>query len=123
MGGRTGGRIFAAALTMVLATTASAARAQGAPGAGHIRQETRLYSFTYDWPAAAGAIAPLRAWLATDAQHQQRDIAAQAAEGAKDAQANHYPFNGYDRSTSWQVVTDLPGWLSLSGMAEEYTGG
>ena len=93
-----------------------------APGR-EIHVQNSAYEFTYSYPAAAGRIAALKAWLDKDAAKVQTDIAAQARDGRAEAKKDGFPFNGYDSSVTWQVVTDLPGWLSLSGMSEEYTGG
>ncbi|HZU64144.1 MAG TPA: DUF4163 domain-containing protein [Novosphingobium sp.] len=105
-----------------LALMAPPAQAASAP-AHKVEANTALYTFSYEYPQKAEAIAALRAWLDSDAARARREIAASAREGAADARQNGYPFNPYDASTSWQVVTDLPGWLSLSGMAADYTGG
>ena len=97
--------------------------AKPAPPGRAVEVKTPLYSFDYSYPAAAGRIPALKAWLEKDLASNRASIAASAREGQVDARKNGYPFNGYDASTVWQVVTDLPGWLSLSGMQEEYTGG
>src|ERR1700748_1271829 len=104
---------LAAACLLTVATAASAA-----PIAAPWRQihvKTADYDFTYSYPAAAGRIPALKAWLDKDASKQQTDIASSAGEGAADAKKDGRDFNGYDSSTDWQVVTELPGWLSLSG--------
>jgi hypothetical protein len=46
-----------------------------------------------------------------------------AKEGQKDAKENGYPFNPYSHSVEWQVVTDLPAWLSMSTLVGFYSGG
>jgi hypothetical protein len=88
-----------------------------------VEVHTPLYSFDYSYPAAAGRIPALKSWLDQDLAHNRISIASQARDGKAEAKGSQYPFNPYDSSTVWQVVTDLPGWLSLSGMQEEYTGG
>jgi hypothetical protein len=88
-----------------------------------VEVNTPLYSFDYRYPAAAGRIPALKAWLDRDLATRRANIIGQAREGQAEAKKSGYPYNSYDDSMGWQVVTDLPGWLSLSGMEESYTGG
>ncbi|MCL2660055.1 MAG: DUF3298 and DUF4163 domain-containing protein [Acidobacteriaceae bacterium] len=115
------------ALWTVVGVGLIAALAQGkitAPGR-EINVKTKLYSFSYSYPAAAGRIPALKEWLDKDAAKQQADIAKEAREAQADAKENDYSFPdvGYDSFTEWQVVTDLPDWLSLSGTTGDFTGG
>ncbi|WP_408589766.1 PdaC/SigV domain-containing protein [Novosphingobium sp.] len=82
-----------------------------------------LYQFDYAYPAAAAAIPALKARLDADLDKQQADLATQARDAQKDAKANDFPFHAWSRSADWQVVTELPGWLSLSTIRGEFTGG
>jgi len=100
-----------------------AAAAAIAPPGRQIEVKTKTYEFSYSYPAAAGRIPALKAWLDKDAAKQQADIAASARQGVAAAKDVGGSFNGYDSSTDWQVVTELPGWLSLSGTYGDYTGG
>lgn len=113
-------RLVLAAL-FLLAGGASAAEV-AAPGR-KIHVDTPVYEFTYSYPAAAGRIPALKARLDKDAAREQADIAKQAREGRDAAKANGFPFHKYDSFVEWKVVTELPGWLSLSGFSEDYTGG
>jgi len=94
-----------------------------APPGRAIHVQTSLYSFEYSYPAAAGRIPALKARLDRDAADQQVRIASEAREGRDQARKDGYDFNPYDSSATWAVVTELPGWLSLSGMSEQYEGG
>ncbi len=109
------------------ASSAAVAIATPTPPAKGSAHETRidnpLYSFTYSWPAAADAIPALKAWLAADEAKSRASIADQAKDGKADAARSGFDFNPYESSVSYAVVTDLPGWLSLSGMSEDYSGG
>lgn len=82
-----------------------------------------LYEFDYSYPAAAAAIPALKARLDADLDQQQAGLAAEARDARKDAKDNGFPFNPWSRSAEWQVVTDLPGWLSLSTLRGDYSGG
>ena len=88
-----------------------------------VSEENDLYQFAYSYPAQASAIPALKTLLDADMAAKKADLAKDAAEGRKDAKANGYPFNAYFHSTDWQVVTDLPGWFSLSSLVGFYTGG
>jgi hypothetical protein len=94
-----------------------------AASADEIHVKTDAYEFTYSYPAAAARIPALKARLDKAAARQQAEIAAQAREGRAAAKQNSFPFNPYNSSTGWQVVADLPAWLSLSGTSGDYTGG
>ena len=85
--------------------------------------ETETYSFDYAYPAEAGAIPALKAILDADlAKHKDR-LAKSAAEGKQMTRQNDYPFQPYSFGKGWEVVTDLPAWLSLSAGFSTYEGG
>lgn len=88
-----------------------------------VSEKNDLYEFDYSYPAAAAAIPALRDWLEADLARTRASLASDAKDGAQDAKASDYPFNAYTASSDWQVVTDLPGWLSLSTLVGSYTGG
>lgn len=120
----------AAAPTNAAASPAGPAAAPAVPAppeppatARKVSEQTDLYEFAYSYPAAAAAIAPLRDWLEADLAKARAGLAAEAKEGRADAKANAYPYNPYSASNEWKVVTDLPGWLSLSTLVGSYTGG
>lgn len=95
-----------------------------APGnARKVKETTGTYDFEYAYPAEAGAIPALRAWLDADLKKQRDELIAEARDGKDDAKANDFPFNGYSRGLTWSRVADLPAWLSLSGLTYEFTGG
>ncbi|MFC0588420.1 DUF4163 domain-containing protein [Novosphingobium aquiterrae] len=107
----------------VASASEAASSATSAGSAMAVSEKNDLYEFDYAWPAAAGGIPALKAWL-------EGDLAAQKAkliEGAKawqtETKKGGFPYHAYAHSTKWQVVTDLPGWLSLSAQRWEYTGG
>ena len=108
-------------------TPAQAAPAGTAParagGSRKVKETGPLYDFEYAYPAEAGAIPALKAWLDADLKKQREDLIAEAKDGKADAKTNDYPFNGYSSGLTWSRVADLPGWLSLSGLTYEFTGG
>ncbi len=116
------------------ATPAPAANASAAPAAPpvppapasaarKVSEKNDLSAFDYSYPAAAAAIPALRDWLEADLARTRAGLASDAAEARKDAKAEGFPFNAYTASSEWQVVADLPGWLSLSTLVGSYTGG
>ncbi len=97
------------------------AAAQGE--ARKIAQANETLDFEYSFPAQADAIPGLRALLEDRAKKEGAEFESSAVAGRKDAEASDYPFRAYGYSTDWQVVADLPGWLSLSATHWEFTGG
>ncbi|MEO0032485.1 MAG: hypothetical protein RIS94_2243, partial [Pseudomonadota bacterium] len=88
-----------------------------------VSESNDLYDFGYSYPAQAAAIPALKAWLDADLDKAKTQLVADAREGQKDAKDNGFPYHAYEASTDWQVVTDLPGWLSLSALVYNYSGG
>ncbi len=114
----------AASASAPAAGASAAAPAIAPAGAARaVKQSTALYEFDYAYPAAAGAIADLKRWLDSDLDAQKAKLAQAATKWQAEAKAEGIPYHPYANSTKWQVVTDLPGWLSLSAQIYEYTGG
>lgn len=88
-----------------------------------VKEDNDLYNFEYSYPAAAAAIPSLKAWLDADLDKQKAELIADARDGRSEAKKNDFPFNAYEAGWDWQVVTDLPGWLSLSTEVYSYSGG
>lgn len=116
-----------AAAPSTAASTAAAPVPQAAPApaatARAVSEKSELYEFDYHYPAEAAAIPALREWLEADLVKARADLAASAKDGRDEAKASDFPYNPYSASSEWQVVTDLPGWLSLSTLIGSYTGG
>ncbi len=79
--------------------------------------------FSYGWPAAAAAIAPLDEWLRGNMAHHRERMTKMAREGAADARKNGYPVRAYGYDQGWSVVADTPALLVLEAQGYEYTGG
>ena len=92
-------------------------------GARTVSEETDLFFFEYSYPQEAGAIPELAEWLDQLLDRRRQSLAADAAEGRERARSNGFPFNTYSSGTAWEVVADLPGWLSLSAALDSYRGG
>lgn len=106
------------------ASPVAAAPSPAAPAAARkVSEENDLYAFDYGYPAAAAAIPSLKAMLDADLDKQKAELVSSATKAKGDAEKNGFPFNPYSRGHDWQIVTDTPGWLSLSSMVSTYTGG
>ena len=111
-------------LIAVVALLATAAAPAPKPRSGGVDARTADYVFSYSWPAQVEAIPALRAHLAADQAERKRTLAGEAAEARRAAAADpDLRFVPYTLEVEWQVVTDLPGWLSLSQRNSHFEGG
>ena len=113
----------ASAVPVGLASPSAARVAAASASARTARESNASYTFTYAYPAPAAAIPALKDWLDADLAKSRKEVASEAHEAKQDAAANGYPFNPHSSETKWQVVADLPGWLSLSALTSGYSGG
>ena len=114
----------APASVMIMGIVLGLTAAAPASRPGHkVAAKTSLYEFSYAYPAAAAAIPAVRALLDRDAARAKATLVREARDGAADARQNKYPYRGYSADTTWQLVTNLPGWLSLSATNYTYSGG
>jgi len=111
------------AATVTAIAVAPTETATAAPQARKTEERTNSFEFDYSYPAEAAAIPALAAELEADLAKQRRELVAAAREGQVAAKESGFPFNPYSYSAGWSVVTELPGWLSLSAGASTYTGG
>lgn len=113
----------ATASANTVAPTAQATAAANAGAARSVAESSDLYEFDYAYPAAAGAIAGLRTWLDSDLARERSELASEARTGRDEAKAGGFPYRPFARGREWKVVTDLPGWLSLSAAVYSDGGG
>ncbi len=102
---------------------APSAAATIAPLARKTQERTSNFEFEYNYPVEAAAIPSLVAELEADMAKRRRELVEAAREGRLAAKENGFDFSPYNHSVNWTVVTDLPGWLSLTATANEFTGG
>lgn len=88
-----------------------------------VKEENKLYEFEFAYPAAAGAIPGLKSWLDSDVEKQRSELVANAREQQAESKKGDFPYRALGRWITWKVVTDLPGWLSLSADLGSYDGG
>lgn len=106
-------------------TASASASATTAPvgGARQVSEQTDLFLFAFSYPQAAGEVEPLARWLDARLDRERNRLAEVAVEGRAEASDNGFPFNTYSSETAWEVVADLPDWLSLSAELSTYEGG
>ena len=92
-------------------------------GARQISEETDTFLFEYSYPKEAGEVEELATWLDARLDRARQELANDARRGREQARSNGFPFNQYSSGTAWEVVADLPRWLSLSADLYSYQGG
>lgn len=105
---------------------ASATPTEGARqrnGARSVAEETDDYLFEYAYPSAAGNIDRLGDLLDTRLERVRGELAASSAEARRQARDDGFPYNKHSYQGTWSVVTELPGFLSLSHEFATYSGG
>lgn len=105
-----------------LGTDVETAR-QPAGGASSVAEANDVWDFAYSWPAAVGRIAPLRELFAERQKQALAGLKAEAIDARAAADAEGFPYHPYSLDVEWQVVADLPRWLSLSAEISTYEGG
>jgi hypothetical protein len=109
--------------------TARASASAAAAEAVQIKQSAEKdggdWEFAYSWPKAVSAQPELAKQLGAE---KDKTLAAERAEWEKQlselkGQGDCGGCRGRSFGKTWEVVADLPGWLSLSANFETYTGG
>ena len=116
-------RATPAASALPMASASAPAAAQPVGGARSVKIDNALYQFDYSYPAAAGAIPALRQQLDAELKKQRGELIAEANEAKAGAARDGFDYNPNSRYTEWKVVTETPGWLSLSSLVSAFTGG
>lgn len=94
-----------------------------ADGSFDLEEETDLYLFEYAWPATAGNIPELAELLDRRMQRAKDNLVGEATQARAEARDNGFPYNKHSYIADWEVVADLPAWLSLSVQVGTYSGG
>lgn len=79
--------------------------------------------FSYSWPAQANAIAPLDALLKARKDKVRAEVRADWQAAKTDCPPDSGACTNRSYEEDWQVVADLPDWLSLSSAIGTYSGG
>lgn len=105
-------------------TEATASATASSTKAVKVREETKLFLYEYAYPAQAAAIPALAAVLDARGAKARDEMIGEARElEAEEGDPGEFPVPQHSFEEEWQVVTDLPGWLSLSGFFSTYSGG
>ena len=92
-------------------------------GARSVAEETDDFLFEFSYPAEAGRIVELATLLDIQLEQRRQQLASESAEARREARDDGFPYNKHSYTAEWQVVADLPEWLSLSADIATYTGG
>ena len=92
-------------------------------GARSVAEETDDFLFEFSYPAEAGRIVELASLLDIQLEQRREELAAEAVAARREARQDGFPYNKHSYTAAWEVVTDLPGWLSLSADVHTYSGG
>lgn len=114
-------RAVISAICLILLSFGAPLAAANAPRS--VSEDNAFYTFDYSYPAEAAAIPALRALLERDLSSVRARLSRDARTGSARARRQGIDFNKYDYTVGWQVVADLPGWLSLSANVGGSTGG
>lgn len=109
--------------TATASPTDSATATAAGNGARAVAEETDDFLFEYSYPAEAGRIPELAAYLDRRLARNREQLANDAVEARREARSEGFPYNKHSFTSEWRVVADLPGWLSLSEDIATYTGG
>ena len=102
---------------------APAPAAQAPAQARNVQEETEDYSFEFAYPAQVAAIPALRQEIDAELEEQRSALAAESKQAREEAEESGFPYNAYAFSRSYEVVADLPRFLSLSVSFGGYSGG
>ncbi|MXO66476.1 DUF4163 domain-containing protein [Altericroceibacterium endophyticum] len=112
------------AQTAEATATAKAQSPDESDGGGrNVSAKTDDYEFSYEYPQQVQNIPELEAIFDSRLHDKREELQKQAAEARVDAAKNDYPFRPYSLDVEWDVVADIPAFLSLSSEYYTYTGG
>lgn len=86
-------------------------------------EETDLFDFQYSYPAQAASIPGLKALLNKRLDAARNELVDGATKDQAEAAKSGYPYRPHSSGATWEVVADLPRWLSLSAELYDYSGG
>ena len=104
-------------------TIASASAVASGGGASKVEESTDLYEFDYSYPAEAGRIPALKAWLDGERDKARKQLIEEATAGRAEAKESGFEYHAYALGRAWEKVTETPRFLSLSAQIYDYSGG
>src|SRR5690349_12049105 len=109
-------------LIAALLLCASGAAAKQAKAVRTERVSSAL-EFSYEWPVKADQVPGLRTFLRADMQKSFAQARSDAADDARRAKANHYPFRQHSYSMAWDLEGETSRLVSLQGALAYDTNG
>ena len=103
--------------------SASATAQASSGGASKVEESSDLYEFDYSYPAEAGRIPALKAWLDAQRGKARAELIEDATTARAEAKDSGFEYHAYASGRDWQKVTETPRFLSLSAQIYDYTGG
>jgi hypothetical protein len=103
--------------------TTSASATATSNGARSVAEETDDFLFEYSYPAEAGRITELATLFDIWLEQQREGLASEAVTARREAREDGFPYNKHSYTAEWKVITETPGWLSLSADIATYGGG
>ena len=104
-------------------SSASATSTASGGGASKVAESGDLYEFDYSYPAEAGRIPALKAWLDAERDKSRKQLIEDATAGRAEFKNSGVEYHAYASGRTWQKVTETPRFLSLSAQIYDYTGG
>ena len=92
-------------------------------GANAVAKADDLLEYKFSYPAVVGRTPQLARLIEGKAAKVEAETRRMAAADRSTAKESSYTFRTYYLAQEWEVVADLPGWLSLSNSWATYTGG
>lgn len=103
--------------------TATAAASASTVKGKEVKEDTDLYTYELTYPASVARIPALKKQIEEGAAKNRSAMIEQARSAQAESKANDFPYNPHSLSELWQVVADVPGYLSLSNFFSTYSGG
>lgn len=103
--------------------TPSEIPSEAVPAGRSVDASNDLYAFSYSYPDAAGAVPALKDLLDTQLYDARDQLASSSHDDQVAAKKQGFPYHQHSYTAKWEVVTDLPGWLSLSAEIYTFSGG
>ena len=104
-------------------TSSSATASASGGGASAVKESSDLFEFDYSYPAAAGRIPALKAWLDAERAKSRAQLIEDATAGRAEAKDSGFEYHAYASGRAWEKVAETPRFLSLSAQIYDYTGG
>lgn len=88
-----------------------------------VQVKTADYQFSYTYPAQAAAIPALAAYFESDRDRARAEFIRDATKAKLESKRDKFNFYPHEMAVVWDVVTETPRLLSLSGSFYGFSGG